>query len=263
MKKDKLNLMTRHWAKYWENHNAGYSKKMEFFQFEAFFELKKYVNDILTKQKICRILNAGSGVDKIAYYLNKTFKDKLDITLLDISENCLLQNRKIFGYNSNITMEKGDIFKTPKVKEKYDIIYNTGLLEHFDNINQGKIFENISIMLKRGGYFLTFNPSIKGSLYIKMKELAEKKNTWEYGEENPMKTLEQLNKKYGMVLLYEKDMASMQQIYFLKYINRSFKLLAYLISYLEYFPSFYFIVADYFGGKAGYYIIASMFQKES
>ena len=179
-------------------------------------EIANKIKKILKEKNKVYILSAGSGIDFIAYHLKKKFKNKLEIKVLDISQECILENKKIFGNLFNYITN--DIF-TYKPEKKFDIIYNTGLLEHFSKNKQKKIILNIDSSLNPKGYYITLNPYEGGKLYIKYMNAAKRKGTWEFGEEIPIKTLKDYQNK-DFKLIKEYSCCSLIQLSFLKYGNK-------------------------------------------
>jgi ubiquinone/menaquinone biosynthesis C-methylase UbiE len=207
-------------------------------------------------------LNAGSGIDIPSIYLKKKFNECIEIVLLDISENCININKDIHQ-KCHVQMEyiTGNIFHLNLIIDNFDIIYNTGLMEHYSDNDKTEIFKNISKYLLRDGLFLTFNPSDKGLLYKKAKAYAEGKGTWQYGIEMPIKTLVMFDGIAGLKFYKEKDQAALSQLHFLKYYSLQFKYLNCILIILK-VPLLYFFIDCIVGCFIGYYIRLSIFIKE-
>jgi ubiquinone/menaquinone biosynthesis C-methylase UbiE len=144
-----------------------------------------------------QLLNAGSGMDPLPVYILKEYPELL-ITLLDISSECLDINRRYYESRltaaelSRVTFVAGNIFELPFDNARFDIVYNTGVLEHFLNDDQLKMLVQFDRVLKPGGTFVTLNPCSRGSLYVAMKRYWEKTGWWPYGPEYPIRTLREL-----------------------------------------------------------------------
>jgi 2-polyprenyl-3-methyl-5-hydroxy-6-metoxy-1,4-benzoquinol methylase len=255
--------ITEHWDNYWKEYEEKKTiYKLNFFQYEAFNVLSKYVEQKIKKGEISKILNYGCGLDRIALHLKLKYRNNVDIYLLDISPKCLKINKNYYN-NKNIEANYlvGDIFNSPLKKEFFDFVYNTGVLEHFTDGEKSIILKNISPLLKSSGKYFTFNPSEKGKIYKIMKKYAENAGKWKYGRETPIKTLKYFNNKHYLRLLSENDIASLQQLYSIQYIIPFTKYIIFILSYLTYLPPLYKIFSYLFGKFAGYYIIMSVFQK--
>jgi len=62
-------------------------------------------------------------------------KQGYEVTVLDITENALKTARSNFIKNkTNGEFVKADIFKMPFESETFDIVWNQGVIEHFDDI---------------------------------------------------------------------------------------------------------------------------------
>ena len=110
------------------------------------------------------VLEAGSGSGKATLL---SFPDS-SITLLDISSKGLsMANRLAKLYNiNNINYIEGNMFFMPFDNDKFDLVWNIGSIEHYD---EELIFDLISEMFrvsKKNGYIAVAIPNFK-SLPIK------------------------------------------------------------------------------------------------
>ena len=89
------------------------------------------VSKILVDYNNPRILEAGCGSGKATILL----EPDCEKTLLDISPSALKYAKFLsdqFGAK-NINYIQGDIFKMPFQSEEFDLVWNIGVLEHYDN----------------------------------------------------------------------------------------------------------------------------------
>lgn len=168
------------------------------------------------------VLNAGSGLDLISLTLKRDFSN-LKITLADISIEILSLNREIFepkGVTADLI--RADVSYLPFKRSSFDIVFNTGLLEHFGKDKQKRIFNEILRVTARKGYFITANPSQAGRIYKFGMDYARKKGLWQFGREEPIKTLRYLKTSETDLEEYNMDFTS--QLDFLGYVNPAFRI---------------------------------------
>jgi len=143
------------------------------------------------------ILNAGSGMDPLPVYLLKEYP-QISIHLLDISQECLDINRRFYEERlspaelNRVEFIRGNLLELTFEPGRFDIVYNTGVLEHFLKDDQLKMLTQIERVLKPGGAFITLNPCSRGTLYVAMKDYWEKTGWWPYGPEYPIRSLRAL-----------------------------------------------------------------------
>ena len=206
------------------------------------------------------ILSAGSGVDFIAYHLKKRFGNKIVICLLDVAPECIALNERLFG--DIFTYRVGDIFAddfTSIFDRPLDIIYNTGLLEHFDPAEQKTILDRTFTSLSPGSFYVTLNPNVKGKVYKSSMAVAQQKGTWDFGHEVPLQSLASFVQG-GVSLAKEESVCSLSQLSFLIYRSKIvFVLLLPLILFFRYVSLPW--LDRFFGRFIGYYGLLSVFSR--
>jgi SAM-dependent methyltransferase len=161
------------------------------------------------------IWSAGSGIDTISLYLKSVHGKSTRFTLQDISQECMSFNKEIFS-RSGLEAEfvVGDLFES-KYHEEFDIVINTGLLEHFTAADQSRLLKVFSDALRPGGVYLTATPFTGAKLYSVFKKRMEAKGTWKVGPETPIPTLEGVDSG-DLVLSREYQVAARDQLIFLR-----------------------------------------------
>jgi len=142
--------------------------------------------------KQVRVWDAGAGVDLVPYKLKETFGETISLTISDISEICIQANKRSFdkaGLKADFVV--GDLFNASFVEE-FDIVMNTGLLEHFSRGQQEELLRVISRSLRPGGVFMTLVPSAGGKLYVHCMRRMTEKGKWEHEDEHPVTTFKGL-----------------------------------------------------------------------
>jgi len=254
------------WKSYWRSEKIKRSKlrtRLTLFQIPVYFILRK----IIKRNNLEFILSTGAGQDVISFNLQRRFKNKLKMTISDISEDVLDWDKKLFNkYSFDAQFIKADIFKMPFKENSFDLIFNTGVLEHFKKDEQIKMIEEILRVLKPSGYFITANPSNGGRIYKLGMRIAKRKGTWPFGEEIPIRTLQFLKKEISEISCikeYHKDF--LIQIGFLSYIHPWFKVFNLPIRICLKLPCITYVtkICDFLFTKIfGTYLIISIIKKK-
>ena len=164
------------------------------------------------------ILEAGSGTGRISALLAKAGDD---VTLLDTSREALAISRKVFHLSGqSFKAIQGSMFRIPVADETYDFVWNAGVLEHFYFDEQVEALREVTRVLKPDGLLVTLNPSARGWIYRLGKFMAEKRGSWAYGQEFPVKTLRPHCEVLGLVLRHEEDVLPEYQFSFIPLVGR-------------------------------------------
>jgi len=163
-------------------------------------DFRRILLDALTRElndragQPVRMLNAGCGLDPLPVHLLPRFP-LLDISLLDLSEQCLARNRDFLmpkltpEAQARLHLQQGNAFALGFEPESFDVVYHTGVIEHFLADDQVRILSEIARVLKPGGSYLSLNPCSRGRLYVAMKRYLEAHGRWEFGPEYPVHSL--------------------------------------------------------------------------
>lgn len=179
-----------------------------------------------------KILEAGSGSGITSLALAKA---GAHVTLLEISSEALGFSRKLFSQRKVFgKFVEGSIFKIPFANQTFDIVFNQGVLEHFDFDSQVKALAEMHRVLKNGGKVITINPSPHGLIYQKALNYTQTRNLYPYGFEKPIDSLKyQYNKLTEAKLIKEQRTGWALQFQFLKYFFIKNKVLYYSIAALS------------------------------
>ncbi|MBR1825752.1 MAG: class I SAM-dependent methyltransferase [Alphaproteobacteria bacterium] len=118
-------------------------------------------------QRPIEILEAGCGSGGTNFSLAERL-NVARIDLLDISENALKYAQKItppaLADITHYTL--GSVFEFEPVRQ-YDLVWNTGLIEHYDKDNIIKIVANMLKCVKKGGVAVIGMPNRKSPAILK------------------------------------------------------------------------------------------------
>ena len=132
-------------------------------------------------------IEVGSGTGRISVQLAK---HGAKVVLLDPSEAALGISKSFFsraGTTGGLVRASG--FRIPCKSSSFDVVWNTGLIEHFLFDDQVRLLGEMLRVLKPAGTLVTFNPSHDGKVYRIGKYLLERTGRWHYGREIPIRSL--------------------------------------------------------------------------
>lgn len=206
----------RTWQDYWarnQDNELTFDKMSE----AVFLELAKNIGDFKTK----KVLEAGSGRGVISARIAEL---GAHVTLLDITTEALQISEKLFSSKKlEGSFVHGDILDPPFERSSFDIVWNAGVMEHFEDSLQTKAVRNITGLIKPGGLFITFNPYEKALFYMAGKKAAERKGVWPYGPEFPVKSLKGKCEDAGLTVLHEYTICFKENLSYFSYVSKNIR----------------------------------------
>jgi len=134
------------------------------------------------------MLEAGSGTGRISLKLKE--EGRRDVILLDVSKTAVRISKEYFKERGQIGfLILGSIFNIPVRDNSIDIVWNAGVLEHFSDHERTLALKEMTRVCEKNGSIVTLNPYSRAIFYIIGKWFAEKRNTWIYGYEKPIKSM--------------------------------------------------------------------------
>ncbi|MDH6669694.1 2-polyprenyl-3-methyl-5-hydroxy-6-metoxy-1,4-benzoquinol methylase [Paenibacillus sp. LBL] len=166
-----------------------------------------------------RMVEAGSGSGKISLRLAA---EEAEVTLVDYSKNALYNSRSAF-YRAKVpgTFILSDIREMQLPDHQFDLTWNAGVLEHFDEDEQVTILREMIRVTKPGGTVLVITPFAECLPYRAGKEAAEQLGTWMYGTEYPIFSLKDSFERSGIALIEESSIGFLNSLDFLDFIQDS------------------------------------------
>ena len=161
------------WRDYWRAHSGQIGKGAPEY-------LQRSLEAACGDLKGRRVLEAGSGTGGLAVGLSAK---AARVCVLDIIPDC------VRGADPVLWRLAGDLFKMPFVSDSFDVVFNSGVMEHFGNDDLRRGLEEMYRVLKPGGRLVVIVPSAHGRFYVAGKKRQEARGEWEYGVENPIETL--------------------------------------------------------------------------
>ena len=199
-----------------EGREVKSSRSLKVYQRTIIRECTTEIESRLRHKQVVKLWSAGSGIDIISLRMKDTFKDQLSVTIFDISPDCIARNKEMFSRNGvDAEFVVGDIFSS-SYSDQFDIVMNTGLLEHFDKNDQETLLKVFSKSLVKGGAYITVTPFAGAKLYEYCKRRAMEKGSWPYGPENAISTMRDLGPE-GFKLMGERQVGATDQLAMLKH----------------------------------------------
>jgi len=198
-----------------------------------------------------KILESGCGTGKISLELTKL---GAKCTLLDKSPTAIDIAKDIYSKAKlDAKFVLGDIFELPFPDGSFDIVWNAGVLEHFDENYTASAIKEMCRVCKADGKVVIYVPSARGLFYRLGKWIKEIRGTWVYGYERPILTLKHLcPPQWKCIKEYQIGVASQLSFLPLRGTRFIIKLINFLIENDENSYFFKFI----FGG----YLLVSVFK---
>ncbi len=201
------------WQGYWVKNREG-ELCFDEMSGEIFSELLRNCGDVRGK----KVLEAGCGRGMISAKLAEL---GADVHLLDISPEALQIARRHFASkNIAASFTEGDILDPPFGDSTFDIVWNAGVMEHFEGALRLRATRGIADIVKPGGLFITFNPSARAVFYTIGKRAAERKGKWPYGPEFPVESLQGQCAAAGLTVMKEYPICFRENLSYLSYVSK-------------------------------------------
>jgi SAM-dependent methyltransferase len=182
--------INRIWDKVWQD-SADNNAKEDSLLLLVYHALEKEITAVSEKA----ILEAGCGTGRISVKLGEL---GAGITCVDISANALaLAKSNSASFPGKINFVRNSIKSLSFRSSSYDIVWNAGVLEHFDIPEQKQIVAEMLRITKADGRVIILVPYAKAVLYRLGKWLREKLKIWKLGREIPLESVRHLLPKDG------------------------------------------------------------------
>ncbi|MBS5915017.1 MAG: class I SAM-dependent methyltransferase, partial [Paenibacillus macerans] len=117
------------------------------------------------------------------------------------------------------TFLQADIRNTGLADARFDLTWNAGVLEHFEEDEQVAMLREMARITKPGGLILVMTPNARCLPYMVGKAAAEKEGTWMFGKEHPVTSLRTVAERSGLAFLEEKHTGFLDSLAFLDFIQ--------------------------------------------
>ena len=201
------------WQHYWAQ-NRDEELSLDGMSRTILSELLRNCGDVARR----KVLEAGCGRGLISAELASC---GADVSLLDASEEALQIARKHFAaQNLDAFFVQGDILSLPFGDSTFDIVWNAGVMEHFEGSLRETAVRGIAQRIRPAGLFVSFNPSADAFFYTLGKKFAEKRGKWPYGPEFPLKSLAEECNAAGLTVMKEYQICFKENLSYLSYVSK-------------------------------------------
>lgn len=153
---------------------------------ELHFQSKEMLKLTHENEKVLEI-GCGSGGTSCYLALNGRI-----VTALDYSKNALLCAdgvAKEMGVSLN-TVFADAMKELPFAENEFDVVFQAGLLEHFEQEDRISLLKNWGRNVRIGGRMVSIIPNAASIAYRTGKAMMEQKGSWSYGLELPQYSLQ-------------------------------------------------------------------------
>lgn len=152
-----------------ELNKKNYKKFSSFWWEEYYSEITNFVNKLMEVNNFNTILESGSGSGKATLLL----KDGFQKTLLDISSAALKFAQHVASkFNSkNVNYVEGNIFSMPFRDNEFDLVWNIGVIEHYEINDIKSIIEEMIRVSSKTGAVAVAMPNLHSGPIMKARLL--------------------------------------------------------------------------------------------
>jgi SAM-dependent methyltransferase len=130
------------------------------------------------------VLECGSGSGQISFRVKE---NESKVILLDVSKEAIKKSKILFAsQNFDADYIVGSMFNLPFKRLSLDVVFSSGVLEHFTVEKQQQSVEEGLRALKKGGKLIVIVPNEQAKFYTFFRKMSKKAKTWPYGHEEPL-----------------------------------------------------------------------------
>ena len=189
------------WDPYWKSQvDHVLARKLNQFVFRSHYyclleHLFNRIRPNLPRRITVLEAGAGSGILSIALF-NKREEYIRNMTLLDKSPVGLCLARE-FGETelgkelaSRLRFVQGDLFHSPFPRDSFDVVFNEGVMEHFDGSSREAAFKAIARICRPGGHYICIVPNKLNVPLMLRNKVSQRAGRWQYGFQREFTILE-------------------------------------------------------------------------
>lgn len=159
-----------------------------------FKEIEAALGDVKEK----KILDVGSGTGITSAYLAGRGGE---LYLVDISPKALDFQKKYFGYKKlKAKYFLRDAFKMKFPEKSFDMVWNGGVIEHFEDDKKVEMIKIMWNLVKPGGVLLISAPNARDLPFMAAKKILKWRKKWAFGFEDDLTAtrIKKLARKAGI-----------------------------------------------------------------
>lgn len=198
----------------WDEVAKTYELEINAAEFGLAAEIKRYIQkyEVLPGSKLVEL---GSGSGHLSAILAQ---EGYDVTLLDFSSVALEKAEATFHkLGLKGTFINGDLLgDLSSLGDEYDLAWNSGVMEHFDESNLSRAFQSISKVKAKYYLFVVPNPNSIPYLLFRYKTMTN--GEWAWGKEFLRKNYSSLLLENGFTVVNEGYLGASFSEQHLKYV---------------------------------------------
>lgn len=164
-----------------------------------------------------RLLEAGSFIGITSLLID----DHFDKTLLDLNPEAMGLARKIFeAAGKSAKFIAGDLFEMPFPNGCFDIVFNAGVLEHFDFEARSSALRECARVLKGKGTLIIAFPNHFSRPYKLAYHYLNRTGRWPFPPEKSLLDLKEEVRSAGLLLLHREVTSKKTAFQYLSYFPR-------------------------------------------
>lgn len=176
----------------WSSHTSGLnvSDAIAAYQNPAIFQKElKVIIDKYARQG-SKIIEVGCELGANSFILDNRFSK----TLLDINPYAIdlaRQAYKSLNTEHNVEFLIGDMFNMPFDNCVFDVVFNAGVIEHFDKDDRLAAIKEYSRILKNDGIMIIAYPNSRSVPYICANKFMKWIKKWPFPDDYPLDRMQQ------------------------------------------------------------------------
>jgi len=161
---------------------------------EYHLDLKKIIEELPDVRTTIEI-GSGTGITSLL------LSNEIASTLLDFDGGILKKAELLFtNCNKKAAFVECDMFDLSTIKDKYDVVFNSGVIEHYNAKERARLLKEYAKIMEKGGAMIIAVPNhycIPYKLgYVALRCLGQ----WKFPKEYAIKNLSQELEEAGLML---------------------------------------------------------------
>lgn len=189
------------WDPYWQS-QADHVSKRNLESFILRYHIYRLLEHLFDRMRLDRsrpvsVLEAGSGSGILSIALLRQKADYIrDMTLLDKSHVGLSLGKETgeieLGrkWTSRTHFVLGDLFHTPFPNSSFDVVFNEGVMEHFEGPQRKEAFRALARVCRPHGHYICIVPNKLNVPLMLRNRVSKRAGRWQYGYQREFTILE-------------------------------------------------------------------------
>jgi 2-polyprenyl-3-methyl-5-hydroxy-6-metoxy-1,4-benzoquinol methylase len=196
---DVLNTNNQPLPEIWDLVSESYSLEIRKDEEELADEIFN-IFQLLKIKTDANLVEVGSGSGHLSGLLARR---GFNVTLLDFSPKAIEKSKEFFKTHSfEGQFINRDLYELEYTDSNYDVVWNSGVMEHFNDVELLNAFKSIRKITKN--YFVFLVPNPKSIPYLLFRYKLVKDGSWSYGKEYLRENYEEILNMAGFKIIDKK-----------------------------------------------------------